>query len=110
MLQWHDSQVNTGLLSDSYIVVEGAIDDHPEHPAEDVSTTITTTEKGTHIPIAPEGSTTPTPSLPTDSTGPAVSGDCATFTRYAPLLRRWRCLRRVPDGFSYPFESRGKMM
>ena len=56
-----DLQAETGPLSDRATVVEGVIDDHPKHPAEDVSTTITTTEEDTHISIAPEGPTMPLP-------------------------------------------------
>ena len=110
VLQWHDPQAETGSLSDRATVVGGAIDDHLEHPVEDASTTITTTEEDTHITIAPEGPTTPTPTMPTDSTGPAVSGDLDTPTRYAPLLQRSRHQRHAPDRFGYPFESRGRMM
>ena len=90
------------------MVVEGTNDDHPEQPAEDVSTATTTTEKDTHIAVSPEGPTTPT--LPTDSTGPAASGDSATPTRCAPLFWRSRQRQRyAPDRLRYPFESSGQL-
>ena len=58
VLQWHVPQAETGSLSDRATVVDSANDNHQEHPAENVPTTITTTEEDTHIPVAPEGATT----------------------------------------------------
>ena len=107
-LHWHDSPAESGPPSDRGTVVEGANDDHQEHPAEDVPTTITTVEEDTHVPVAPEGLTTPTTTLPTDSTGPATCGDMAIPTRCAALFRHSSRQRRARDRFGYPFECRGK--
>ena len=106
MFPWHDPQAETVSQSDRVTVVEGAID-RLEHPAEDTITN-TNMEGDIQVPVAPEGSTTPTPTLRTNSTGPAVSGDMATPTKYAPLLRRSSRQRRAPDRLGYPLKAEGK--
>ena len=106
VLPWHDPQAETVSQSDRATVVEGAID-HLEHPAEDTITN-TTMEGDIQVPVAPERLTTPTPTLPMNSTGPAVSGDMATPTKHAPLLRRSSRQRRAPDRLSYPLKAEGK--
>ena len=104
VLQWHDPQAETGSLIDTGTVVEGENDDHPEDPAEDISTTITTTEKTPTSPLHLRGQL-PLP-LPCQQT-PHVLPHLETQL----LLRHSRRHQRhAPDKFGYPFESRGQMM
>ena len=51
-----------------------------------LSTNINIKEEDTSIPVVPEGQTTPGPTLPTVSTGAAISVDMATPAGHAPLL------------------------